>query len=64
MFYKIPLLLSPQPEGGFAVTSPLLPELVSEGDTLDEALANGETHLPPLSRPMKTLAERYLPIQD
>ncbi len=40
MVYKIPLLLSPQPEGGFTVTSPVLPELITEGDTVDEALAN------------------------
>lgn len=40
MVYKLPLLLSPQPEGGFTVTSPLLPELVTEGDTVREALAN------------------------
>ena len=40
MEYKIPLLLSPQPEGGYTVTSPLLPELVTEGDSLDEALEN------------------------
>jgi len=40
MFYKIPLVLTPQPEGGYTVTSPLLPELVTEGDSLDEALEN------------------------
>jgi antitoxin HicB len=40
MLYKIPLLLSPQAEGGFTVTSPLLPELVTEGDTVEEALTN------------------------
>jgi antitoxin HicB len=40
MLCKVPLLLSPQPEGGFTVTSPLLPELVTEGDTLEEALSN------------------------
>jgi antitoxin HicB len=40
MFYKIPLLLTPQPEGGFTVTSPLLPELITEGDSMDEVLAN------------------------
>jgi antitoxin HicB len=45
MLYKIPLLLSPQPEGGFTVTSPLLPELVTEGDTLDDALANARDAL-------------------
>jgi antitoxin HicB len=40
MQYKIPLVLSPQPEGGFTVTSPLIPELLTEGDTAEEALAN------------------------
>lgn len=40
MIYKVPLVLSPQPEGGFTVTSPLLPELVTEGDTVSEVLAN------------------------
>ena len=40
MYYKIPLVLTPQPEGGYTVTSPLLPELVTEGDALDEALRN------------------------
>jgi antitoxin HicB len=38
--YKVPLVLAPQPEGGFTVTSPVLPELVTEGDTLDEALTH------------------------
>ena len=40
MNYKVPLLLTPQPEGGYTVTSPLLPELVTEGDSLSEALDN------------------------
>lgn len=40
MIYKLPLVLSPQPEGGFTVTSPVLPELVTEGETAKEALAN------------------------
>ena len=37
---KCPLTLTPQPEGGFTVTSPLIPELVTEGDTAEEALEN------------------------
>jgi len=37
---KIPLVLTPQPEGGYTVTSPLLPELLTEGDTLKESLEN------------------------
>ena len=40
MQYKIPLILTPQPDGGYTVTSPLLPELVTEGDTVDQALNN------------------------
>jgi antitoxin HicB len=40
MLKRIPLVFTPQPEGGFTVTSPALPELLTEGDTLDEAYAN------------------------
>ena len=40
MHYKLPLVFTPQPEGGYTVTSPVLPELVTEGDSLDEALLN------------------------
>jgi antitoxin HicB len=38
--YKIPLMLRVQPEGGYTVTSPVLPELITEGDTIEEALAH------------------------
>lgn len=38
--YKIPLVLSPQPEGGYTVTSPVLPELITEGDTPEEIMRN------------------------
>jgi antitoxin HicB len=34
------LVFTPQPEGGYTVTSPVLPELLTEGDTLEEAQAN------------------------
>ena len=40
MIAKIPLALDPQPEGGYTVTSPLIPELITEGDTISEAMAN------------------------
>ena len=40
MIYRVPLLFTPQPEGGYTVTSPVLPELLTEGDTLEEAQAN------------------------
>lgn len=42
MIARIPLVLEPQSEGGYTVTSPLLPELVTEGDTIAEVLANVE----------------------
>jgi antitoxin HicB len=45
MLYKVPLILSPQPEGGFTVTSPVLPELLTEGDTAEEALENASDAL-------------------
>ena len=38
--YRVPLVFTPQPEGGYTVTSPALPELLTEGDTLEEAQAN------------------------
>lgn len=38
--YRVPLTLEPQPEGGYTVTSPVLPELITEGDTVEEALAH------------------------
>jgi len=37
---KLPLVFDPQPEGGFTVTSPVLPELITEGDTFEAALEN------------------------
>lgn len=40
MHYKLPLIFEPQPEGGYTVTSPLLPELLTEGDTVEDALEN------------------------
>jgi antitoxin HicB len=40
VLYRVPLVFTPQPEGGYTVTSPVLPELITEGDTLEEAHAN------------------------
>lgn len=37
---KLPLVFETQPEGGYTVTSPALPELVTEGDTVVDALEN------------------------
>ena len=38
--YRLPLVLEPQPEGGYTITCPLLPELITEADSLDEVLPN------------------------
>jgi antitoxin HicB len=43
--YRVPVVLTPQPERGYTVTSPSLPGLVTEGDTLQEALTNVEDAL-------------------
>ncbi len=38
--YKLPLVLEPQPEGGYTITCPLLPNLITEADTLSEVMPN------------------------
>ncbi len=67
MQYKIPLVFTPQPEGGYTVTSPPLPELVTEGDSFDEAMANVKGALAALIETYRDLG-RSLPqnaqIQD
>lgn len=42
MYYKITVILQPQPEGVYTVTCKELPELVTEGRTIEEALYNAE----------------------
>ena len=38
--YKLPLILDPQPEGGYTITCPLVPELITEADDLSELYAH------------------------
>jgi len=38
--YSFSIILEPQEEGGFTVLVPALPEVVTEGDTEQEAIAN------------------------
>ena len=66
MLYEIPLILEPQPEGGYTVTSTLLPELVTEGDTAEEAFENAEDALlavvelyQELGRPLPTRLQKF-----
>ena len=37
--------MEPQPEGGYVVTCPLLPELITEGDSVEEAVHNANDAL-------------------
>lgn len=37
---KLQIILEPSEEGGYTVTVPALPGCISEGDSLDEAVAN------------------------
>jgi antitoxin HicB len=43
--YKVPLILEPHPEGGYVVACPLLPELITEGDNVRDALQNANDTL-------------------
>lgn len=42
MKFRITVILTPQPEGGYTVTCDELPGLVTEGDSVEEALENVE----------------------
>jgi antitoxin HicB len=38
--YRAQIIVTPQLEGGYLVTSPIVPELITEGDTLEDARTN------------------------
>ncbi len=59
--YKLPLILEPQPEGGYVVTCPLLPELITEGETVLEAIQNANDALAALVEAMKELNRPFPP---
>jgi antitoxin HicB len=40
--FSFSVVLKPQEDGGFTVLVPALPEVVTEGDTEEEALANAQ----------------------
>ena len=42
MSYSFSVILEPQPDGGYTVLVPALPEVVTEGDTEGQALSNAE----------------------
>lgn len=60
--YKLPLVLDPQPEGGYTVTCPLLPELITEGDSVQEALSNANDALTAIVEGLATLGKPLPPV--
>ena len=50
--YKLPLILEPQSEGGYTITCPLLPNLITEADTLEEVI-------PHVSDALSAIIEAY-----
>jgi antitoxin HicB len=58
--YKLPLVLEPQPEGGYVVTCPLVPELITEGNDVQDALHNANDALAAIIEALKDLG-RPLP---
>lgn len=59
--YKLPLVLEPQPEGGYVVTCPLLPELITEGDNVQDALQNANDALAAIVEALQELKQPMPP---
>jgi antitoxin HicB len=55
---KVVLKLVPAEEGGYIVTSPLDPELITEADTLEDAFANARDAAQALKRSRVKLLRR------
>lgn len=55
---KLVLHLEPAEEGGYVVTSPLDPELITEAETLEEAFANARDAARALKRSRVKLLRR------
>jgi len=57
---RLPPGLEPQPEGGYVVTCPLLPELITESENVQDALQNANDALAAIVEALKEL-KRPLP---
>jgi antitoxin HicB len=55
---EIVLTLDPAEEGGYVVTSPLDPELITEAETLDEAFENARDAAAALNESRSKLAKQ------
>lgn len=64
LVYKLPLVFEPQPEGGYTVTCPILPELITEGDTVAEGLANAEDALAAILEAYEDLGHPLPPVLE
>jgi antitoxin HicB len=62
--YKLPLVFEPQPEGGYTVTCPILPELITEGDTVAEALTNAQDALSAIIEAYEDLGQPLPPVLE
>ena len=57
--YRYTVLFEPAEEGGFVVTCPALPGLVTEGDTLEEARAMAQDAIAPTLRACARIICRF-----
>ena len=57
--YKLPLVLEPQPDGGCVVTCPILPELITEGESVQDALQNANDALAALVDAFRELKKPF-----
>ena len=55
---ELVLTLAPAEEGGYVVTSPMDPELITEAETLEEAFANARDAAEALRESRKKLVSR------
>ena len=62
--YKLPLVFEPQPDGGYTVTCPILPELITEGDTIAEALINAKDALTAIIEAYADLGRSLPPVLE
>ena len=62
ILYKLPLILEPQPEGGYTITCPLLPNLITEADTLEEVMPNVADALAALIEAYEDLKQPLPPV--
>jgi antitoxin HicB len=62
LVYKLPLIFEPQSEGGYTVTCPILPELITEGETVAGALVNVQDALAAIIEAYEDLGRPLPPV--